>query len=659
MESSEMKLVYTVTIIWMLSCYSDTVKFVVSDAGLNFLNEGCSTYNVSSFSGFSSNLNASFSDIRTQINTGKSFATAQQLTGADPVYVMLQCRDYMSTKDCNDCFAVASTKLRNCSSANGGRVIYDGCFLRYERNEFYGETTRDANREFCGKQNSSAPAAATFTAAVESLLNDLQTATPKINGLFAASKRQVTGATNSSSSVYGIAQCVQTIDSSGCLACLQVGFNNLKRCPPNTNGRAVDSGCFMRYSDSPFFADNQTIDLQPFLKTGSSGTKTALIAGVAGGVGLLLLLIILLVVWFNVSRRKKAPRGDILGATELRGPMKYRYSDLKSATKNFKEENKLGEGGFGEVFKGTLKNGKIVAVKKLSVSQTRRAMEDFRSEVTLISNVHHRNLVRLLGCCSKGPELLLVYEYMANSSLDRFLFGKKQGSLSWKQRLDVIIGTAQGLAYLHEQYHVCIIHRDIKPNNILLDDDFQPKIADFGLARLLPDNQTHLSTKFAGTLGYTAPEYAIHGQLSEKVDTYSFGVVVLEIISGRKSSDTITDPGSDYLLKRAWKMHENGTHLELVDESIHRDEYEAEEMKRIIEIALLCTQSSPSLRPTMSEVVVLLKSGGSIVHRAPTRPPFIESEEMVVSQSHHGGNSTSSASSKSNATASITQLSAR
>ncbi|XP_037493970.1 cysteine-rich receptor-like protein kinase 3 [Jatropha curcas] len=245
---------------------------------------------------------------------------------------------------------------------------------------------------------------------------------------------------------------------------------------------------------------------------------------------------------------------------------------------------------------------------------------------------------------------------MENTSLDRFLFGKRKGSLIWKQRFDIILGTAQGLAYLHEQFHVCIIHRDIKPNNILLDDDFQPKIADFGLARLLPEDKSHLSTRFAGTLGYTAPEYAIHGQLSEKVDTYSYGVVVLEIISGKKGSEMIADPGSDYLLKRAWKLYENGTHLELVDESLGPDEYEAEEVKKIIEIALMCTQTSPALRPTMSEVVVLLKSTGSLEHRPPTRPPFIESEERVVI---HGDRSTSTASSKSNATASITQVSGR
>ncbi|KAL7251359.1 hypothetical protein ACSBR1_013241 [Camellia fascicularis] len=185
---------------------------------------------------------------------------------------------------------------------------------------------------------------------------------------------------------------------------------------------------------------------------------------------------------------------------------------------------------------GTLKNGNIIAVKKLALSSS-RAKADFESEVKLISNVHHRNLIRLLGCSNKGPELLLVYEYMANGSLDRFLYGERRGALNWKQWFEIIFGTARGLAYLHEQFHVCIIHRDIKFSNILLDDDFQPKIADFGLARLLPEEQSHLSTRFAGTLVYTAPGYAIHGQLFEKVDTYSFGVVVLEIISGQKCNE--------------------------------------------------------------------------------------------------------------------------
>ncbi|PRQ45230.1 putative protein kinase RLK-Pelle-DLSV family [Rosa chinensis] len=359
----------------------------------------------------------------------------------------------------------------------------------------------------------------------------------------------------------------------------------------------------------------------------------------------------------NISKKFTLPSflGDILGATELQGPVNYKYKDLKSATANFSDANKLGEGGFGDVYKATLNNGKTVAVKKLAILQSDRAMTSFENEVKLISNVHHRNLIRLLGCCSKGPELLLIYEYMANNSLDKFLFGEKRGFLNWKQRNDIIFGTARGLAYLHEEFHVCIIHRDIKTSNILLDDGFQPRIADFGLARLLPEDQTHLSTRFAGTLGYTAPEYALHGQLSEKVDTYSYGVVVLEIVSGQKSCEIKSDTTGEFLLEKAWKLYENGQHLELVDETLDPNDYEAEDVKKMVEIALMCTQSSPALRPTMTEIVVLLKSTGSWVNRPLTRPVFVDSDHKRV----RVDTSTSTGSSSSNATASISQFSGR
>ncbi|KAF3450331.1 hypothetical protein FNV43_RR06411 [Rhamnella rubrinervis] len=428
-------------------------------------------------------------------------------------------------------------------------------------------------------------------------------------------------------------------------------------CLPDADGRAVDAGCFLRYSTTPFFADNQTTDLTPFLSNGGSSKKAAIIGGAVGGVGALLLVLGFLF-WFKRSRKSTtATRGDILGATELQGPVNYSYKDLKSATKNFIGENKLGEGGFGDVYKGTLRNGKIVAVKRLAIGQSRRAKEEFESEVKLISNVHHRNLIRLLGCCSKGPELLLVYEFMKNSSLDKFLFGERRGSLRWEQRYDIIMGTARGLAYLHEEFHVCIIHRDIKTSNILLDGDFLPRIADFGLARLLPEDRTHLSTRFAGTLGYTAPEYAIHGQLSEKADTYSYGVVVLEIISGQKSNEIKVDSAGEYLLERAWKLYEEEKHLELVDESLDPDEYEGEDVKKVIEIALMCTQATPAQRPTMSEVVVLLKSKGLLQQRPLTRPIFIDSNQ--IKPRGGGDTSTSTASSASNATASISQVSGR
>ncbi|XP_028783151.1 cold-responsive protein kinase 1-like isoform X3 [Neltuma alba] len=339
---------------------------------------------------------------------------------------------------------------------------------------------------------------------------------------------------------------------------------------------------------------------------------------------------ILLILFICIRRSKyskRIHRGDITIATMLKGLISYNYKDLKFATQNFSEETKLGEGGFGAVYKGTLRDGKVVAVKKLTLLHSKKIEEDFLSEVMLISDAHHPNLIQLLGWCSKGRDRILVYEYMKNNSLDRFIFGEKKGHLNWEQRYAIILGIARGLTYLHEQFQVRIIHRDIKTNNILLDDDLQPKIADFGLARFLPEDKSHLSTKFVGTLGYTAPEYAIHGQLSEKVDIYSFGIVLLEIITGQKSK-AFKDHGDaedEFLLPKAWKLYERGIHIELVDDTLDPNDYNAEEVKKIIEIGLLCTQASAELRPSMSEVIVLLQGNDLLENMMkPAMPIMIE-----------------------------------
>ncbi|KAF9665795.1 hypothetical protein SADUNF_Sadunf16G0160800 [Salix dunnii] len=604
------------------------------------LSSGCSAVKVDNVTESTKNLNATLLDLREQLSSSKYFATAERARGAGPVFAMVQCRKYLSTADCVACFDIAAKQIRRNCSANvtGGRFYYDGCFLRYESTTFY-DKNQDSHYGDCGNQTAS-PA---YQASVESLLSDLQIASPKITAFFATSKKEVVG---ENSVVYGVAQCVETISMAGCQDCLTVAYGDLQTCfaDANADGRSINAGCFFRYSDTPFFADNQTMDLKPYLRN-----------GLVGGIGLLLLATVIQFLWFKLHTKPTAvPReDDILG--ELRGPVNYSFNELKSATKNFSEEYKLGQGGFGEVYKGVLKNERVVAVKKLAISQSHRVKAEFEKEVKIIGNVHHRNLTRLLGCCSNGPELLLVYEYMANSSLDNFLFGDKKGSLSWKQRFDIILGTARGLSYLHEDFHFCIIHRDIKASNILLDDDFQPKIADFGLARYLPESHSHLTTGFAGTLGYTAPEYAIYGQLSEKVDIYSYGVVVLEIISGQKCSQASEDPDSDYLLKRAWRLYEGDMHLELVDGSMNPDEYETETMKKIIEIALMCTQSKVSVRPSMSEIVALLRNEGSSAPKRPLiSPAFIESKQRF-----HADTSTSTGSPVSNATASISQLSAR
>ncbi|KAI3873287.1 hypothetical protein MKW92_052215, partial [Papaver armeniacum] len=373
------------------------VLLVNSEPQINLLDKGCSLYNATRQSLFFSNRDSTFSDLRKKLSSGDNirFATAQTAITSDPVYGMAQCRNYLSTSDCLSCFSAAVSQIRNCSSANGARVIYDGCLLRYESNGFYDQTTLPGNFGTCG--NKTASQAGAFNTSVDRLLSDLLIATPKIVGYFAATKREI--ASGSNNFVYGVAQCAVTVSETGCTDCLAVALKNIASCPPNTEGRAVDAGCFLRYSNTAFFSDNQTMDLTPFLKTkGGSTKKIAVIGGVVGGVAFILSLVAVIILFklFRRRRPKKARKGNILGATELRGPEVFGYKDLKSATRNFSEENKLGEGGFGDVYKGTLKNGKIVAVKKLAFIQSSRAKIDFDSEVKLISNVHHRNLVRLL-----------------------------------------------------------------------------------------------------------------------------------------------------------------------------------------------------------------------------------------------------------------------
>ncbi|GLJ51877.1 hypothetical protein SUGI_1102010 [Cryptomeria japonica] len=549
------------------------------------------------------------------------FATTDKETPtdlADSVYVLAQCRKDKSPADCVDCINFAEKQARNCPYMSC-KAYYDGCYLRYENYNFYDKYTDATHKPVCGQVN--AAASSSFSATGRSLISDLCSATPRINGYFAAQTRR--GPSNTT--IYGLAFCLRSIQRDSCESCLSTAQENINTCFPRSEGRAIDAGCYLRYDSKPFYPINATIDLALFLPSGKKKVSSAvwIIIGIVGGVFLLGLITCLLVFRKKIIRPSQK-QVDTEGATELRGPGDFDFKVLKQATNDFDPANKLGEGGFGEVFKGTLKSGKAVAVKKLLIGRSARAISEFESEVKLISNVHHKNLVRLLGCCRQGQERFLVYEYMPNSSLDRILFGEHKKTLSWKERFNIILGTARGLAYLHEEFHVCIIHRDIKSSNILLDENFEPKIADFGLARLLPDDKSHLSSKFAGTLGYTAPEYASRGQLTEKADTYSFGLVVLEIVSGRKSIDLNQPPHMQYLLEWVWRLYEENNVLELVKTQEEMEGYSKEEVLRVINLALLCIQASASHRPSMSEVVTILLTKDGIDFEKPLQPAFLD-----------------------------------
>ncbi|XVE64043.1 hypothetical protein DITRI_Ditri07aG0069500 [Diplodiscus trichospermus] len=252
-------------------------------------------------------------------------------------------------------------------------------------------------------------------------------------------------------------------------------------------------------------------------------------------------------------------------------------------------------------------NGQEVAVKKLSLD-SRQGVKQFINEVKLLLKIQHKNLVMLWGCCAEGPEKMLVYEYLPNRSLDYFIFVKNMSSsLDWATRFKIVKGISRGLLYLHEEAPQRIIHRDIKTSNILLDQLLNPKISDFGLARLFPDDDTHLNTfRISGTHGYMSPEYAMHGYLSVKTDVFSYGVVVLEIVSGRKNHDSRLGSEKADLLNYSWILFQGGNSLDLVDPSLEK--YNRDEAAMCIQLGLLCCQQTVGERPDMNSVNLMLSS---------------------------------------------------
>lgn len=277
------------------------------------------------------------------------------------------------------------------------------------------------------------------------------------------------------------------------------------------------------------------------------------------------------------------------------------------ATDNFSK--RLGQGSFGPVFKGELSNGLEIAVKRLSRTSG-QGISEFKNEALLIAKLQHRNLVRLLGCCIDEEEKMLIYEYMPNKSLDYFIFDEgKKSMLNWRKRHEIIVGIARGILYLHQDSRLKIIHRDLKASNILLDIELNPKISDFGTARIFGGNQVEANTcRVVGTFGYMSPEYALDGYFSVKSDVYSFGVLLLEIISGKKNNRYFEDTPNSSLIKHVWESWSNGRALEIADTSIPEDFLPAHEVLRCIQVGLLCVQDNAADRPTMSTIVFMLSN---------------------------------------------------
>lgn len=305
----------------------------------------------------------------------------------------------------------------------------------------------------------------------------------------------------------------------------------------------------------------------------------------------------------------------------------FSLKELYSATNNFNYDNKLGEGGFGSVYWGQLWDGSQIAVKRLKVWSDKAEME-FAVEVEILGRVRHKNLLGLRGYCAEGQERLIVYDYMPNLSLLSHLHGQHSADclLDWSRRMKIAIESAEAIVYLHHHATPHIIHRDIKASNVLLDSEFHAHVADFGFARLIPDGATHVTTKVKGTLGYLAPEYAMLGKASESCDVYSFGILLLELASGKKPIERIRPELKRTITEWALPLARKGKFADIADKRLNGNYVDAE-LKRVALVALVCAQTTPEKRPTMLEVVDLLKGVSK------EKLDKLENNELFISES--------------------------
>ncbi|KAK9092138.1 hypothetical protein Syun_027049 [Stephania yunnanensis] len=479
------------------------------------------------------------------------------------------------------------------------------CQLRYSDRNFFGSMDYTTNLTLYNFKNISDPYL--FRGVVKDMLGNLsrRAAFNSDRKLYAYGESRLDSLEN----VYGMVQCTGDLSGRDCITCLQNAISAIQGCCFFYRGaRVYTRSCFLRYE---LYSLGET---SPSYSSSSKIEQVVSLGSFANSFG-------------NVAQP------DMQGKDMIK-PQDFPFISFEticSATNNFSALNVLGEGGFGPVYKGKLPDGREVAVKRLSCI-SEQGSEEFTNEVLLIMKLQHKNLVRLLGCSIEGDEKVLVYEFMPNGSLDVLLFDEeKRAQLDWTTRFNIVNGIARGLLYLHQDSRLRIIHRDLKASNILLDNNNNPKISDFGMARIFGGTLGEANTsRIVGTYGYMAPEYAMEGLYSIKSDVFSFGVLMLEIVTGKKNAGFHLSNRASSLLSYAWDLWSEGKGLELMDPLL-ADTCSTDEFLRCIHIGLLCVQEDAADRPTMSSVVVMLGSDSSSFPQ-PLQPASYSSVGRVMVQ---------------------------
>ncbi|KAK3187703.1 hypothetical protein Dsin_027264 [Dipteronia sinensis] len=542
----------------------------------SFLYHFCSNNlgNYTTNSTYQRNLNTLLSSIssNSEINYGFYNFSA----GQDPnkVNTIALCRGDTDLNDCRSCINDSvSTLTTICPNQKEAIGWYDHCMLSYSNQTIF--RTMDTGRRFYMWNTKNVTSVDQFNQVLWTLLEGLRSKAASGSSI----RKFATGNATAPDFkiLYALVQCTPDLSRNECSDCLIRNTGDIPVCcDRKAGGRVVGPSCSLRFETYRFYEHMTDDELTPpapspppllsppppspsnvntTITEGKDNKASPIVIIIVVPAVAFMLLIISICIFLRVRKSKKKPERGTYSTPEAQDEignvesLHYDFNTIRIATNNFSDANKLGRGGFGVVYKGTLTSGEDIAVKRLSRDSGQGDLE-FKNEVLLVAKLQHRNLVRLLGFCLQGNEKLLIYEFLPNTSLDHFIFDSmKRDQLDWERRYKIIGGIARGILYLHEDSRLRIIHRDLKASNILLDEDMNPKIADFGMARLFQMDQTQADTnRIVGTYGYMAPEYAMHGQFSVKSDVFSFGVLILELISGQKNTCFRNGEGVEDLL---------------------------------------------------------------------------------------------------------------